>query len=101
MAKKKKAAKKKVTKRKAAKKKMDEAEISEAKLLLKEWEKNVDLYIDQDKRGFQRIGMFLAIHGGLLIFFTKILEVEPEGFFVAFLVALAGIYLVCVLSPYS
>ena len=42
-------------------------------ILLKEWEKNVDLYIDQDKRGFQRIGMFLAIHAGLLLFFTKIL----------------------------
>ena len=70
-------------------------------ILLKEWEKNVDLYIDQDKRGFQRIGMFLAVHAGLLVFFTKILMFKPIGFFIACLVAMAGIYLTYITKKMS
>lgn len=38
-------------------------------LLLEEWKQNVALYIDQDKRTFARIQMFLAINAALLIIF--------------------------------
>ena len=38
------------------------------KLLLEEWKQNVALYIDQDKRGMERIKVFLTVHAGLLIF---------------------------------
>lgn len=41
----------------------------QVKLLLEEWKQNVALYIDQDKRGFARIQMFLAINGALLVAF--------------------------------
>lgn len=41
-------------------------------LLLEEWKENVDLYIDQDKRGFARIQMFLAVQGALLVIFQFI-----------------------------
>ena len=41
--------------------------------LMDEWKSNVSLYIDQDKRGFDRIKMFLLIHAGLLIFYGKLL----------------------------
>jgi hypothetical protein len=42
-------------------------ENKEVWLLMEEWKKNVDLYIDQDKRGLQRIQIFLTIHAGLLV----------------------------------
>ena len=38
-------------------------------LLLEEWKQNVALYIDQDKRGMERIKVFLTVHAGLLIFY--------------------------------
>jgi len=38
-------------------------------LLLEEWKQNVALYIDQDKRGFERIRMFLAVHAGLVVLY--------------------------------
>ncbi|MCH7556438.1 MAG: hypothetical protein IIB56_03175 [Planctomycetes bacterium] len=38
-------------------------------LLLEEWKQNVALYIDQDKRGLERIKIFLTVHAGLLIFY--------------------------------
>ena len=43
------------------------------KLLLEEWKKNVDLYIDQDKRGMARINIFLLVNGGLLAFYGYLL----------------------------
>ena len=39
------------------------------KLLLEEWKQNVALYIDQDKRGMERIKVFLTVHAGLIIFY--------------------------------
>ncbi len=36
-------------------------------VLLEEWKQNVALYIDQDKRGLERIKMFLTVNGGLLV----------------------------------
>ena len=34
-------------------------------LLLEEWKQNVALYIDQDRRGLERVKIFLTIHAGL------------------------------------
>lgn len=42
------------------------------KALLEEWKQNITLYVDQDKRGFARIQMFLAINGGLLLLFQYV-----------------------------
>lgn len=47
--------------------------------LLDEWKQNVELYIDQDKRGFDRIKMFLLIHAGLLVFFGKLFAETKES----------------------
>lgn len=52
-------------------------------LLLEEWKGNVSLYIDQDKRGFDRIKMFLAIHGGLLVFYKFMFSTMSITLFVA------------------
>jgi hypothetical protein len=38
-------------------------------LLLEEWKQNVALYIDQDKRGLERIKIFLTVHAALLVVF--------------------------------
>lgn len=46
--------------------------------LIEEWKQNVSLYIDQDKRGFNRIKMFLLIHAGLLVFFTEVFRKIPK-----------------------
>lgn len=37
--------------------------------MLEEWKQNVLLYIDQDKRGFDRIKMFLTINAGLFVIY--------------------------------
>jgi len=42
-------------------------------LLLEEWKQNVALYIDQDKRGLERIKMFLTVQAGLFILYGAIL----------------------------
>lgn len=39
------------------------------KLLMDEWKQNVSLYIDQDKRGFDRIKMFLTINAGMFVLY--------------------------------
>ncbi len=38
-------------------------------LLLEEWKQNVALYIDQDRRGFERIKMFLTVQGALFVLY--------------------------------
>jgi len=53
-------------------------------ILLEEWKKNVDLYIDQDKRGFERINMFLLVHAGLLVFFGTMWRVDESLYLEAF-----------------
>ena len=40
--------------------------INTKELLLEEWKQNVALYIDQDKRGLERVKIFLTLHAGLL-----------------------------------
>lgn len=45
-------------------------------ILLEEWKKNVDLYIDQDKRGFERIKMFLTMNGALLAMMVALWNLE-------------------------
>jgi hypothetical protein len=56
-------------------------------LLLEEWKKNVDLYIDHDKRMLQRITIFLVIHGGLLTFYS---QVYAENFWLTFIIVAIG-----------
>ena len=46
--------------------------------LMEEWKQNVALYIDQDKRGMERTRIFLAIHAGLLTFFTLLWKNLPS-----------------------
>jgi len=58
-------------------------------ILVEEWKKNVDLYIDQDRRNFNRISVFVLIHAGLLIFYGKMLSQVP---FIPCLVAAIGLY---------
>ena len=58
-------------------------------ILLEEWKKNVDLYIDQDKRAFSRIGVFVLIHAGLLIFYEKMFV---QNSLIPCLVAIIGLY---------
>ncbi len=52
----------------------DENKRQQVDLLLEEWKKNVDLYIDQDKRGFDRIRMFLTIHAGLIVLYGFLIK---------------------------
>ena len=59
-------------------------------LLVEEWKKNVDLYIDQDKRGLQRITMFILIHAGLLTFYSQIYK---EDFLGVLVIAVIGLFL--------
>lgn len=67
-------------------------------LLLEEWKKNVDLYIDQDKRGLQRITMFITIHAGLLIFYSQI---YAKDFLVTFVIIAIGLYLTFITKKVS
>jgi hypothetical protein len=50
------------------------------KLLLEEWKKNVDLYIDQDKRGMERVRIFLVVNGGLLAFYGLLVAQIKDSF---------------------
>lgn len=66
------------------------------KLLLEEWKQNVALYIDQDKRGLERIKMFLTVHAGLLAAYSLLWKYPLHFWSVvapAWLIALAGIFL--------
>lgn len=44
----------------------DDREQFRRQCLLEEWKQSVALYIDQDKRQWDRVKMFIAVHGGLL-----------------------------------
>jgi hypothetical protein len=48
--------------------------ITPEKLLLEEWKQNVALYIDQDKRGLERVRIFLTVHAGLLALYGFLLH---------------------------
>lgn len=60
------------------------------KLLMEEWKANVSLYIDQDKRGTGRIGMFLVLNGGLFVLYAN---VHNSNSFVQLLIAVIAIVL--------
>ena len=68
--------------------------IDKKDILLKEWEKNVDLYIDQDKRGFERITMFLVINAGLFALYGTIYSGNTPQRFLLCIIAVVGIYIV-------
>jgi len=48
-------------------------------LLLEEWKQNVALYIDQDKKGLERIKMFLTTHAGLLVLYGLVWRTQING----------------------
>jgi hypothetical protein len=56
---------------------MSDAVDPKLQLLIEEWKGNVALYIDQDKRGSERIRVFLAVHGGLLVLFGAFWSKAP------------------------
>ncbi len=62
-------------------------------LLLEEWKQNVSLYIDQDKRGLERIKMFLTVHAGLLVFFGILWKSPPDRWSVwaAWIIVVVGV----------
>ena len=64
-------------------------------LLLEEWKQNVALYIDQDKRGLERIKMFLTVHAGLLILYGILWRsrLDPWSVCAACLVGIAALVL--------
>ncbi len=55
-------------------------------MFLEEWKQNVALYIDQDRRGFARIQVFLTIQGALFVLYG--LCWKEEWTFASFLLAL-------------
>lgn len=67
-------------------------------MLLEEWKQNVALYIDQDKRGFQRITIYIVIHAGLLTFYSQVFK---EHFFLVCVIAGVGFYLTCLTKKMS
>ena len=73
----------------------DNDKLERAKLLLEEWKQNVVLYIDQDKRGFDRIKMFLAMHAGLLVLYSAFWDHSPDGLsvFTGWLIASVAVFL--------
>jgi len=64
-------------------------------LLLEEWKQNVALYIDQDKRGLERLKIFLTINAGLLVFYGLMWQAHHDRWSVigAVLIAIAGFFL--------
>lgn len=77
--------------------------LCEQELLLEEWKQNVALYIDQDKRGLERIKMYLAVHGGLLAFYSFILTRLSDWWSVpaAVVVGVVGLFLTAVTRKMS
>jgi hypothetical protein len=69
--------------------------IEKDELLLEEWKQNVALYIDQDKRGLERLKIFLTMNAGLLVFYGLMWQAHRDLSSVigAVLIAIAGFFL--------
>ena len=67
--------------------------ITPEKLLLEEWKQNVALYIDQDKRGLERIRIFLTVHAGLLALYGFLLHgyVDLRSLIIGILISIMGL----------
>jgi cytochrome b subunit of formate dehydrogenase len=48
---------------------MNDDDKEKSHILLEEWKQNANLYIDQDKRGLERIKMFLTVNAGLFVLY--------------------------------
>jgi hypothetical protein len=59
-------------------------------VLVEEWKQNVALYIDQDKRGLERIKMFLTVHAGLIIVWGVVWKVPHDLWSTCAALAISG-----------